>query len=92
LSERLVVFRNRVLEFLVFFVVTAIVWSEVDFCHFLIFGKKLAGDRLLWALGCYCLVWMIGVCVSNNMERLRRMFAGSGIESLQLSVAQDPSN
>ena len=92
MSERLVVFRNRVLEFLVFFVVTAIVWGEVDFCHFLFFGKKLAGDRLLWALGCYCLVWMIGVCVSNNMERLRRMFAGSGIESLQLSVAQDPSN
>jgi hypothetical protein len=47
---------------------------------------------LLWALGCYCLAWMIGVCVSHNMERLRRMFPGSDIESLQLSVAQDPSN
>jgi hypothetical protein len=92
LSERLVVLRNRVLEFAVFFVVTAIAWGEVDFCHFLIFGKKLAGNRLVLTLGCYCLVWMIGVCVSNNMERLRRMFAGSGIETLQLSVAQDPSN
>jgi hypothetical protein len=77
---------------MVFFVVTAIVWGEVDFCYVLIFRRKLAGNQLLWVLGCYCLVWMIGVCVSHNMERLRRVFAGSGIESLQLSVAQDPSN
>jgi hypothetical protein len=77
---------------MVFFVVTAIVWGEVELCHFLIFRRKFGGNQLLWVLGCYCLVWMIGVGVSHNIERLRRVFAGSGIESLQLSVAQDPSN
>lgn len=92
MSERLVVFRNRFLEFIVFFVVAGMVWGEVDFCRFLIFGRKLAADRLVWALGWYCLIWIIGICVSNNMDRLRRVFAGPGIESLQLSVAQDPSN
>ena len=92
MPQKLVVLRNRVLEFTVFFVVTAIVWGEVDFCHFLIFGRKLAGDRLLWVLGCYCVVWVTGACLSNNIERLKRVFAGPGIESIQLSVAQDPSN
>lgn len=91
MAKKMVVFRNRVLEFMVFFLVTAIVWGEIVLCRFLVLGKKPAGSRLLWVLGCYTLVWMIGVCISY-LQRLREVFAGSGVESIQLSIAQDSSN
>ena len=52
-------FRNRVLEFIVFFLATALVWGEIDLCRFLIFGRKPMVDRFIWVFSWYSLVWII---------------------------------
>jgi hypothetical protein len=79
------------LEFIFFFLVTAFVWGEIDLFRFLIFGRKPVADRFLWVFGCYSVVWMIAVCVSN-FGQLKQAFIGPDIEAIQLNVAQDTSN
>jgi multisubunit Na+/H+ antiporter MnhE subunit len=91
LSKKLVELQKRVFDFIVFGVATAIVWGEVSFCRFLFFGRKPAWNRSIWLLGCYCLVWMIGICISN-LDLLKRAFARPDVADIELSVAQDPSN
>ena len=84
-------FRDRVLEFIVFFLATALVWGEIDLCRFLIFGRKPMVDRFIWVFSWYSLVWIIAICASN-FDRIRKALEEPSIESLQLSVEQDSSS
>ncbi len=72
LRDRVAEYRVHFGEYLLFFVLTLIVWANVDLARFLLLREKPAAAEVLWAAAIYTAVWMAVWVVREMASGLAR--------------------
>jgi hypothetical protein len=91
LRDKTAEYRTHVLEFVLFFLLTLIVWGDGDLIRYLIEGKRPTAGQFLWVAGGYAVVWTAASVLCEHLGGLFRRVLSVELTQPTAAIVEEPA-